>query len=176
VNELKVKIHEELDIPPIYQKLYYRGRELADNYATVDGLGILALDTIFLRSDKPSDEQVLSASDREDVGNTPKDEGSYSAFSGTLLAGAGLNRGLTYRGPQQVGCQQPSSSLVELGSPLSSDTSGITREADPDVGHPHPITPAGNSSPEPETACSACTFINPGGLSACIMCNGMLDV
>jgi len=118
VKDLKVKIHEELDIPTIYQKLYYRGRELTDNSATVATLGILALDTIFLHPDKPLDEEeVLFTSDHE-RGSTVKDEGSYNAFSGTLLAGIGLNRGATSKDNKQRAWEESCSSPVHPSIPL----------------------------------------------------------
>ena len=74
------QIQEQFDIPTIYQCLYYQGRELEDNTATIGSLNVLANDVMDLRED--SEDIDLLGSDGEQPAHK-SDEGQ--GFGGTLL-------------------------------------------------------------------------------------------
>ncbi|KAJ7510074.1 cysteine proteinase [Mycena galericulata] len=79
VKEIKVELQKELKIPTICQRLFYGGRELDDNTATVSSLQILANAIIDLQEEN----EVHEISDSEDVPKSKRrDEGG---FGGTLL-------------------------------------------------------------------------------------------
>ena len=77
-----VQIQSELSIPTICQRLFYQGKELDDNKATMESLGIFANDTIDLREEQEKD----SFSDTEDSERAAKRQRSEErGFGGTLL-------------------------------------------------------------------------------------------
>ncbi|KAJ7724461.1 hypothetical protein DFH07DRAFT_854832 [Mycena maculata] len=82
LKEIKVELQKELKIPTICQRLFYEGRELDDNTATVASLQILANDIIDLKEEN----EIHEVSDSEDAPPKSKrrrDEGG--GFHGTLL-------------------------------------------------------------------------------------------
>ncbi|KAL1710109.1 hypothetical protein EV121DRAFT_252295 [Schizophyllum commune] len=82
IMALKIMIQSELSIPTICQRLFYQGRELDDNKATMESLGIFANDTIDLREEQEKD----SFSDTEDGERAAKRQRSEErGFGGTLL-------------------------------------------------------------------------------------------
>ncbi|KAI4525001.1 hypothetical protein K525DRAFT_261907 [Schizophyllum commune Loenen D] len=82
IMALKIMIQSELSIPTICQRLFYQGKELDDNKATMESLGILANDTIDLREEQEKD----SFSDTEDGERAAKRQRSEErGFGGTLL-------------------------------------------------------------------------------------------
>ncbi|KAI5900286.1 uncharacterized protein SCHCODRAFT_02607525 [Schizophyllum commune H4-8] len=84
---LKIMIQSELSIPTICQRLFYQGKELDDNKATMESLGIFANDTIDLREEQEKD----SFSDTEDGEHAAKRQRSEErGFGGTLLGAAVL--------------------------------------------------------------------------------------
>jgi len=83
VKDIKVKLQEELSIPTVYQRLFYRGHELNDNAETAASLGILANDLFDLRQEN-EDENNLTDSDPPQV-KKRREEGR--GFGGTLLGG-----------------------------------------------------------------------------------------
>ncbi|KAL1717465.1 hypothetical protein EV715DRAFT_253708 [Schizophyllum commune] len=82
IMALKIMIQSELSIPTICQRLFYQGKELDDNKATMESLGIFANDTIDLREEQEKD----SFSDTEDGEHAAKRQRSEErGFGGTLL-------------------------------------------------------------------------------------------
>ncbi|KAJ3775406.1 cysteine proteinase [Lentinula raphanica] len=81
VKDLKiaVSLHEEFDVPTIYQRLILHGQELLDNEATVESLHILANDTL----DLYEESATLEAWDVYDDVISKQEEGH--GFGGTLL-------------------------------------------------------------------------------------------
>ncbi|TRM62650.1 hypothetical protein BD626DRAFT_548499 [Schizophyllum amplum] len=82
VKELKIMIDEEMSIPTICQRLFYQGKELDDNEATMQSLNIFANDVIDLRQA----HEIHSLSD--DDGDEPAKKRQRSeerGFGGTLL-------------------------------------------------------------------------------------------
>ncbi|KAG6918120.1 hypothetical protein DXG01_016308 [Tephrocybe rancida] len=79
VKEIKVMVQEELEIPTICQRLFHNDKELNDNTASVDSIGILAHDVLDLRREN---EVVDLDSDLEEE-KRPRDE--ERGFHGTLL-------------------------------------------------------------------------------------------
>jgi len=84
VKDIKVALHDELQIPTICQRLYYQGEELGDNAATVTSLGILANDVLDLR--ETGEDRDALTSDSEDA-PTKKKRREGGGFGGTLLGG-----------------------------------------------------------------------------------------
>ncbi|CAL1704590.1 unnamed protein product [Somion occarium] len=84
VKELKMKIQDELDIPTIYQRLYYRGKEVDDNSAEIVALGVLSNDVLYLKED--SEDVDMLDTDDDNVGRKPRDD-EGRGFGGTLLGG-----------------------------------------------------------------------------------------
>ncbi|KAH9981004.1 hypothetical protein BGW80DRAFT_1267806 [Lactifluus volemus] len=60
VKDIKLLLQEELDIPTICQRLFYKGHELADNSASVAALSILANDVLDLREEQENEELLES--------------------------------------------------------------------------------------------------------------------
>ncbi|KAH9946153.1 cysteine proteinase [Epithele typhae] len=88
VKDLKVMFGDELGIPVISQRLFYRGRELEDSAATMVSLGILSNDLLDLKEES---EDVTIITDTED--NVPSNSkktkrAEGQAFGGTLLGGS----------------------------------------------------------------------------------------
>ncbi|KAF9820152.1 hypothetical protein IEO21_01585 [Rhodonia placenta] len=83
VKDLKVSLQEELNVPVISQRLFYRGAELEDSSATVLSLGILANDFLDLR-EQTEDIDLLSDTDNERDKRKRRKEGP--GFGGTLLS------------------------------------------------------------------------------------------
>lgn len=74
---------------------------------TVAALGIQAFDTLQLHTVKaPDEDDVLFASDVDVDG--VKDEGSYNAFSGTLLSGGGSRATVGNKTGSEIPSAQPS--------------------------------------------------------------------
>ncbi|PFH54210.1 hypothetical protein AMATHDRAFT_135316 [Amanita thiersii Skay4041] len=90
VKEIKMKIHEEWNIPTICQRLSYHGVELEDNAATAASLQIIADDFLEL-----NEINEVHESDTEDTANN-RDEGK--GFCGTLLSGI-VNQTPNYSDP-----------------------------------------------------------------------------
>ncbi|KAM5535206.1 hypothetical protein V8D89_011142 [Ganoderma adspersum] len=88
VKELKVMLNDELGIPVISQRLFYRGRELNDSSATMLSLGILSNDLLDLKEES-EDITILTDSDGEAPSGTngKKKRTEGEAFGGTLLGG-----------------------------------------------------------------------------------------
>ncbi|KAI8998686.1 cysteine proteinase [Trametes punicea] len=88
VKDLKLMLNEELGIPVIYQRLFYRGKELEDSSATMLSIGILSNDILDLKEEN-EDITLLSDTDVEidgsNGGHKKRVEGQ--AFGGTLLGG-----------------------------------------------------------------------------------------
>ncbi|KAJ8519465.1 hypothetical protein ONZ45_g3579 [Pleurotus djamor] len=83
VKDIKVMIQSQLNIPTICQRLFYQGKELHENTATAELLGLLANDILDLREenevhDVDSDIEVEPPTKRQ------REEGG--GFGGTLLA------------------------------------------------------------------------------------------
>jgi ubiquitin carboxyl-terminal hydrolase 48 len=77
------QLQKELNIPTIYQRLFFKGKELTDNSETVSSLGILANDSLDLREEKENDDTLNL--DTNPFGRDPPEEGR--AFGGTILSG-----------------------------------------------------------------------------------------
>ncbi|TBU50715.1 cysteine proteinase [Dichomitus squalens] len=92
VKELRVMLSDELGIPVISQRLFYRGHELNDSSATMLSLGILSNDLLDLKEES-EDITILTDSDNEaptgENGKKKRTEGQ--AFGGTLLGGNSLS-------------------------------------------------------------------------------------
>ncbi|KAL7283349.1 hypothetical protein ACG7TL_002778 [Trametes sanguinea] len=89
VKELKVMLNDELGIPVISQRLFYRGQELDDSSATMISLGILSNDILDLKEEN-EDLNLLSDTDVEVDGSSTgprKKRAEGQAFGGTLLGG-----------------------------------------------------------------------------------------
>ncbi|KAI0079874.1 cysteine proteinase [Panus rudis PR-1116 ss-1] len=103
VKDLKVKVQEEVDIPTIYQRLFYNGQEIEDNSVSLASLGVMANDTLYLREE--SEDVDLLDDDGNNVATNDGDEGR--GFGGTLLGGAiggapeNVGEGLT---PGHISC------------------------------------------------------------------------
>ncbi|KAF8587403.1 cysteine proteinase [Ramaria rubella] len=82
VKDIKIEVQEELEIPTICQRLFFKGRELTDNQETVASLGILANDTLDLWEAKENDDAFNSDVEPE---FHCREEGR--AFGGTILSG-----------------------------------------------------------------------------------------
>ncbi|KAI0780996.1 cysteine proteinase, partial [Trametes elegans] len=83
------QLNDELSIPVISQRLFYRGRELDDSSATMLSLGILSNDLLDLKEEN-EDINMLSDTDIEvdGVSTGPKKKRTEGqAFGGTLLGG-----------------------------------------------------------------------------------------
>ena len=78
-----MKIQEELDIPTISQRLYYHGKELDDNSATLGSLGVLSHDTMDLKEESEDIDLLASGSEDEPVRKSSRKE--ERGFGGTLL-------------------------------------------------------------------------------------------
>ncbi|KAF8257436.1 hypothetical protein EI94DRAFT_1758186 [Lactarius quietus] len=82
VKDIKLLLQEELSIPTICQRLFYQGRELTDNSASVETLGILANDVLDLREEQENEELL----DTDTEAPNQRRETDGGGFSGTLLA------------------------------------------------------------------------------------------
>ncbi|CDO68332.1 hypothetical protein BN946_scf184799.g59 [Trametes cinnabarina] len=88
VKDLKVMLNDELGIPVISQRLFYRGQELDDSSATMISLGVLSNDTLDLKEEN-EDINLLSDTGVEIDGSnaSTKKRVEGQAFGGTLLGG-----------------------------------------------------------------------------------------
>ncbi|KAI0362032.1 cysteine proteinase [Trametes cingulata] len=88
VKDLKVMLNDELGIPVISQRLFYRGQELDDSSATMLSLGVLSNDLLDLKEEN-EDVNLLSDTDVDVDGTTngSKKRAEGQAFGGTLLGG-----------------------------------------------------------------------------------------
>ncbi|CAA7271556.1 unnamed protein product [Cyclocybe aegerita] len=82
IKEIKVMINEEFSIPTICQRLFYKEKELEDNSATVEELGLFANDILDLREVV----EINSDSDETPANKRRREEGP--GFGGTLLGNA----------------------------------------------------------------------------------------
>ncbi|KAL1744566.1 hypothetical protein HDZ31DRAFT_38456 [Schizophyllum fasciatum] len=87
VKDIKVMIYDELSVPTICQRLFYQGKELDENEATMESLGIFANDIIDLRQE----QEVHSLSDEDGDGPAKKRQRSEErGFGGTLLGASAI--------------------------------------------------------------------------------------
>ncbi|KAI0374832.1 cysteine proteinase [Pilatotrama ljubarskyi] len=89
VKDLKVMLNDELGIPVISQRLFYRGQELDDSSATMLSLGVLSNDLLDLKEEN-EDIDLLSDTDIDVDSTAPgsrKKRAEGQAFGGTLLGG-----------------------------------------------------------------------------------------
>ncbi|KAH9173623.1 cysteine proteinase [Lactarius sanguifluus] len=82
VKDIKLLLQEDLSIPTICQRLFYRGRELTDSSASVATLGILANDVLDLREEQENEDLL----DTDTEAPQQRRETDGGGFSGTLLA------------------------------------------------------------------------------------------
>lgn len=75
-----VQLQSQLDIPTLYQRLFYRGHELEDNSISAEALGVLADDMLDLREGLEGD---ITDSDSALAKRNRMEEGP--GFGGTLL-------------------------------------------------------------------------------------------
>ncbi|KAF4614469.1 hypothetical protein D9613_002689 [Agrocybe pediades] len=86
VKDIKIMASKEFNVPTICQRLFYKGRELQDNEATVESLQILVNDVIDMRE---ATEVLEIDSDTEDGQLQVKRRRTEGAgFGGTLLGSA----------------------------------------------------------------------------------------
>lgn len=78
---LRPQLYEKLNIPTIYQRLFYRGTELTNSLETMASLGILADDILEFREEMQTEE--MSHPDKEQFNL----ELEGRAFGGTALSG-----------------------------------------------------------------------------------------
>ncbi|KAK7693457.1 hypothetical protein QCA50_003025 [Cerrena zonata] len=78
-----MEIQNVLDIPTIYQRLYFQGKELDDNAANVVMLGVMSNDTLYLK-EEPEDVDMLDTDTEDPLPKSKSDEGR--GFGGTLLS------------------------------------------------------------------------------------------
>ena len=83
LKKFQAYFQEELNIPTICQRLFYRGHELEDNSATVTSLGLLANDTLELREES---ESQASGSDSDEIRGKKRQREEERGFGGTLLS------------------------------------------------------------------------------------------
>ncbi|KIJ69021.1 hypothetical protein HYDPIDRAFT_178940 [Hydnomerulius pinastri MD-312] len=81
VKDIKMKLYEDLKIPTICQRLFYKDQELEDSAVTVESLGILMNDTLDLREEAEDDNLAAGAD-----GRARKRRKEEKGFGGTLLA------------------------------------------------------------------------------------------
>ncbi|OBZ75519.1 Ubiquitin carboxyl-terminal hydrolase 48 [Grifola frondosa] len=127
VKELKVMLQDDLDIPVISQRLFYKGHELDDSSATLLSLGILSNDLLDLREES-EDVNLLSDSDTENPKSKGRREGQ--GFGGTLLGGSDSQRSSSHpASPTSKPCSActfenvvDASSCTICDTPFPSDT------------------------------------------------------
>lgn len=114
---------------------------------------------------------MLSASDTEHRNGDKKDEGSYNAFSGTLLGGGRSATGVSK--PKSITSETMSATNLDPQTPLSASSAipNPTMELDPPSYRLDDISFGSG----PEFPCPVCTFLNPGGVASCTMCDAFLD-
>ena len=84
-------MNDELGVPVISQRLFYRGIELNDSSVTMLSLGILSKDLLDLKEES-EDLTILSDTDDEVSANgTKKKRTEGQAFGGTLLGGVSFS-------------------------------------------------------------------------------------
>ncbi|TPX47658.1 hypothetical protein SeMB42_g02650 [Synchytrium endobioticum] len=141
VRDLKVMLMDSFDVVPIYQKLYYNGKELDINEATMGGLDILPGCTLEL---KIFDEKEH---DGDDGGGVRAIE---RGFQGSLLTGIGVSSPIV-RPPASsnstVGMFANVDKLSENGAHLHDDVATSRMNNDPPV-----LNGAMHKSPAVETA------------------------
>ena len=72
-----------MDIPTIYQRLYFLGKEIEDNATEIVSLGVMANDTLYLR-EEAEDVDMLDTDSEDPLPKSRADEGR--GFGGTLLS------------------------------------------------------------------------------------------
>lgn len=101
LKDIRIKIDDLVDMPVLYQRIFYRGREIEDPAENVDSIGISAEETLFVL-ELPSHDDNVDISTLIDVphpqpsrngkpSKTPN--GRVEGFGGTVLHG---NNGLGY--------------------------------------------------------------------------------
>ncbi|EAU88811.1 hypothetical protein CC1G_01184 [Coprinopsis cinerea okayama7 len=83
VKDIKIQISEIFDIPTICQRLFFQGKELADNESTVHDLAIPANDTVFL--EQITEAMEIDSDDDSTTRRRVREEGQ--GFNGTILGG-----------------------------------------------------------------------------------------
>ncbi|KAF7323150.1 hypothetical protein HMN09_00095300 [Mycena chlorophos] len=81
VKDIKVHVQKQLKIATICQRLFYQGKELDDNAATVASLNIYAQSILELKQEN----EVYEISDSEDVPAKRRRTEEAAGFGGTLL-------------------------------------------------------------------------------------------
>ncbi|TFK76330.1 cysteine proteinase [Pluteus cervinus] len=104
VKDVKVILQEELDVPTISQRIYFRGAELTDNSTTMSALQVAAHDTFDMKEEKEVHE--LDDDSDEDIPPSKRLKEAERGFSGTLLGGGGEVPQSSSRG------RTPSSELI----------------------------------------------------------------
>ncbi|KII88369.1 hypothetical protein PLICRDRAFT_92113 [Plicaturopsis crispa FD-325 SS-3] len=85
IKDIKLFVQAQCDIATICQRVFYRGKELEDNSATVESIGILADDLVDIREEQEVDE---IPSDIDDGPPIKKKREEEKGFGGTVLGGA----------------------------------------------------------------------------------------
>ena len=89
IKLIKFQVSTKYDVPTIYQRVFHNLKELLDNSATVESLGILPYETIDIIQVSPGDEDNLSDVAPEDLpSNSKKARSEGRGFSGTGLLGS----------------------------------------------------------------------------------------
>ncbi|KAL4247306.1 peptidase C19 family protein [Abortiporus biennis] len=89
VKELKITLSEDMNIPTLYQRLFYRGTEIQDNDATLISLGIMSNDILDLKEEAEDVDMLNSDGEEEGSHKRKADEGQ--GFGGTVLGASGSN-------------------------------------------------------------------------------------
>ncbi|KAF9526995.1 cysteine proteinase [Crepidotus variabilis] len=87
VKDIKVVVQDEFSVPTICQRLFYQGKELNDNTATIESLNVFANDIIDLKEA----EEVLDITSDSDEPPTKRKKEEGSGFGGTLLGSVDVN-------------------------------------------------------------------------------------
>lgn len=86
-NYIHSQIQKKLNIVPILQRLYFRGKELEDNTRSAAELQVFDGETLYLKEDgEDMDIIVLDSDSEEPPRKVARKEGD--AFKGTLLGGS----------------------------------------------------------------------------------------
>lgn len=151
-----------MNIPTIYQKLFHRGTELADNDSTVQALDIFANDTLEVCEVTPPDEEDFGSD--IDVVDAPKPRKEGRAFGGTLLAGEGsIVKSRTSPAAEKEAKHPESEHMDDITVPAPSTNTSSGDEIKIDA----PSEDVGVG----EVICSACTLANPVEAICCEVCD-----
>ncbi|KAF8308097.1 hypothetical protein DL93DRAFT_2231857 [Clavulina sp. PMI_390] len=162
VMDLKQKISDATDMPPVHQRLFLTpsmsswpsseprvASELAENATPLEHAGVVAYDrlVVYMPEEPPR---------TEDEGNE-HDGSSYRAFQGTALAGG------TLATPGATGTQQ---GMAVDRAPGDMDTDMMDGTG---IGESN-----GTEEDTAKLSCPSCTFHNPPDAYRCEMCDGKL--